>query len=125
MKEPNSTKQLRSFIGMINFYEEMWKGRAEIMKPLTEKTEKGTKFIWTNGMQIEFDKIKAMVAEDVMLSYPDYAQVFHEHTDASKDQMGGVVSQKDKPIAFSQKKSIRLNTTILSQKKNCWALWKY
>ena len=44
MKEPTSTKQLRSFVGMINFYKEMWRSRAEILKPLTEKTGKGTKF---------------------------------------------------------------------------------
>ena len=38
VKEPTSTKQLQSFIGMINFYEEMWRSRAEILKQLMEKT---------------------------------------------------------------------------------------
>ena len=104
IKEPTSTKQLRGFIGMINFYKEMWKKRAEIMKPLTEKTGKGTKFQWTSEMQKAFKDIKAIMQEDVMLAYPNYEEVFIVHTDASKFQMGGVVSQNDKPIAFFSKK---------------------
>ena len=52
---------------MINFYKEMWKSRAGILKPLTIKTGKGTKFIWTEEMQQAFDKIKNAI-EDVAIS---------------------------------------------------------
>ena len=104
VKEPTSTKQLQSFIGMINFYKEMWRSRAEVLKSLTNKTGKGTKFRWTEEMQMAFDKIKTVIAEDVMLVYPDYNQTFHVHTHASKFQMGGVVSQNKTPVAFFSKK---------------------
>ena len=50
---------------MINFYKEMYKGRAELLKPLTEKTGKGMKFRWTEEMQQAFLNIKAA---DVTLS---------------------------------------------------------
>ena len=52
---------------MINFYKEMWKKRAEIIKPLNEKTGKGPKFKWTDEMQKAFDEIKLVIKEDVML----------------------------------------------------------
>ena len=89
---------------MINFYKEMYKGRAELLKPLTEKTGKGMKFCWTEEMQQAFLNIKAAIAEDVMLSYPRYGQTFYIHTNASKFLMGGVISQKEGPIAFFSKK---------------------
>ena len=33
-------KQLRQFIGMINFYRDMWKNRSELFAPLTALTSK-------------------------------------------------------------------------------------
>ena len=92
---------------MINYYKEMYKRRAEIMKPLTEKTGRGVKFAWTPEMNKAFEKIKTIVSEDTMLAYPDYEKKFDIHTDASDYQMGGVVSQQGRPIAFFSKK---LNT---------------
>ena len=35
---PKTRKQLRQFIGMINFYRDMWKKRSELLAPLTALT---------------------------------------------------------------------------------------
>ena len=35
---PKNCKKLRQFIGMINFYHDMWKKRSEILDPLTALT---------------------------------------------------------------------------------------
>ena len=37
---PKTHKQLRQFIGMINFYREMWQKRSELLAPLTAVTSK-------------------------------------------------------------------------------------
>ena len=41
-----------------------------------------------------------MVSEETLLNYPDWTQPFTIHTDASDYQLGAVISQNDKPIAF-------------------------
>jgi hypothetical protein len=38
MDAPSNLKQLRGFIGMVNFYRDMWPHRAHILAPLTAKT---------------------------------------------------------------------------------------
>ena len=39
-----------------------------------------------------------------LLTYPDFNETFKIHTDASAFQLGAVVSQKGKPIAFHIRK---------------------
>ena len=47
-----------------------------------------------------FDAIKSVIGCEVLLAYPDFNAPFEIHNDASKLQIGAVVSQKGKPIAF-------------------------
>ena len=51
-----------------------------------------------------FDKIKKLVSRETLLSYPDFNKPFEIHTDASKVQLGAVISQNNKPIAFYSRK---------------------
>ena len=44
--------------------------------------------------------MKKIVGRDVLLSYPDFSKEFTICTDASKYQLGAVISQEDKTIAF-------------------------
>ena len=41
-----------------------------------------------------------MVSAETLLNYPDWTIPFTIHTDASDKQLGAVISQNDKPIAF-------------------------
>ena len=41
---PKNCKQLRQFIGMINFYHDMWQKRSELLAPLTVLTSKNVKY---------------------------------------------------------------------------------
>jgi RNase H-like domain found in reverse transcriptase len=41
-----------------------------------------------------------IIAKEVPLAYPDFNDEFVIHMDASHTQLGAVISQKGKPIAF-------------------------
>ena len=38
MDRPRKVKDLRMFIGMVNYYKDMWPSRAHNLTPLTEQT---------------------------------------------------------------------------------------
>ena len=67
-------------------------------------TSANVKFQWTNVEQMAFDKIKQIVGCETLLSYPDFNLPFEIHTDASHTQLGVVISQNNKPIAFYSRK---------------------
>ncbi len=64
---------------------------------------KGTKTVpwhWDEVHQRAFNHLKATIAKDVVLAYPDYSKVFEIYTNASSKQLGVVITQDNRPIAF-------------------------
>ena len=68
---------------------------------------KGTKkkpWHWDEIHQQAFDNCKKIIAREVILAYPDFSQVFEIFTDASSRQLGAVITQNNRPIAFFSRK---------------------
>jgi transposase InsO family protein len=110
---PKTRKELRSFIGLVNYYRDMWIRRSDVLTPLSRLLSKDVKFEWTDETAKAFRAIKRIVAKHVLLAHPDFSKEFEIHTDASKYQLGAVISQDGKPIAFYSRKlnSAQLNYT--------------
>ncbi len=102
---------------MVQYYRDLWARRSAMLAPLTSlvgecgqtKTTKakGTKkitWLWDAVHQRAFDHVKATIAKDVVLAYPDYSKVFKIYTDASSKQPGAVITQDNRPIAFLSRK---------------------
>ena len=84
---PRTKKQVRSFIGMVNHYRDMWARRSDILAPLSELTSKKAIFKWLPKHQQAFDEMKRIIARETQLAFPDFSQPFHIHTDASDVQL--------------------------------------
>ncbi len=113
IKLPTGVKQLRHFLGMVPYYPDLWARRSDMLAPLTSLVgdcgqtkitkAKGTKKVpchWDEVHQRAFNHVKATIAKDVVLAYPDYSKIFEIYTDASSKQLGAVITQGIKPIAF-------------------------
>jgi hypothetical protein len=101
---PCTKRELRRFIGMINYYRDMWAKRSHMLAPLTSMTSATDIWKWTDEHQKAFKNAKWMLAAKVLLAYPDFNAPFQIHTDASDLQLGAVISQNNKPIAFYSRK---------------------
>ena len=102
--EPKNRKELRQFIGIINYYRDMWVRRSHVLAPLARLTSKTVKWQWGPKEAAAFKMAKRIIAKETILAYPDFNKTFEIHTDASHYQLGGVISQDGKPIAFYSRK---------------------
>jgi len=68
IKAPKTRKELRQFIGMANYYRDMWFRRSELLAPLTNLTSSKVKFEWLSSHRQAFDKIKKIIESEVLLS---------------------------------------------------------
>ncbi len=102
--EPKNRKELRSFIGVVNYYRDMWVRRSHVLAPLASLTSNNTKWEWGPKQSAAFRMAKRIMAKETILAYPDFSKKFTIHTDASHYQLGGVISQEGKPIAFYSRK---------------------
>eukprot|EP00804_Cyclotella_cryptica_P020334 CCRYP_014060-RA/>CCRYP_014060-RA protein AED:0.31 eAED:0.31 QI:0/-1/0/1/-1/1/1/0/510 len=119
---PKQVKHLRRFLGMVQYYRDLWARRSEMLAPLTllvgecghtkvanAKKTKKRPWYWDEVHQIAFDNVKGAIAKDVVLAYPDFSKEFEIYTDVSSKQLGSVVTQGNMPLAFfSRKLSVRL-----------------
>jgi len=82
----------------------MWVRRSEILAPLATLTSKSVPWKWTEIHEKSFQLMKKIMSREVLLAYPQFDKPFIIHTDASHTQLGAVISQDDKPIAFYSRK---------------------
>ena len=117
LEAPKNVKQVRSFIGAVTFYREMFPKRSHILAPLYKLTETKTRqpFKWTADADKAFKQIKAMLTEDCFFRHPDPNKPFLVYTDASKIQLGAVIMQEGKPVAYYSKKlnAAQRNYTVM------------
>ena len=80
------------------------------MAPLTDllsganSKNKNKKFVWDLTHQKAFDDMKKLISRDVILTYPDFSKEFKIYADASDRQLGAVITQDNKPLAFFSRK---------------------
>jgi hypothetical protein len=54
--------------------------------------------------QQAFNNVKAAIAKETVLAYPDFSKPFEIYMDTSSTQLGAVITQDNRPIAFFSRK---------------------
>ena len=101
---PTSVTEVRSFLGLANFYRRFVAGYARMAMPLTELTKDNVPFVWGSEQQRAFDQLKAALCSAPVLVIPDQTKPFQLNCDACKYAVGAVLQQDQgngpQPVAY-------------------------
>ena len=80
---PRTVRQVRSFLGTVNYYSRFIPNLAEVADPLHRITKKNAKFKWEQNQHYSFNKLKKLLVSAPIMSYPMSKGMFILDTDAS------------------------------------------
>lgn len=101
---PSTQKQLKSFLGLLNYYRKFIKDFAKLTKPLTMCLKKNATVKHSPEFINCFENCKKLLLNDPILQYPNFEKEFLVTTDASAYAIGAILSQgpigTDKPVSY-------------------------
>ena len=105
---PQSVAEVRSFLGLVNYYHKFLPYLATILHPLNQMLERNYQWDCTDQCEEAFDKVKVMIASDLVLTHYDPNLPLQLACDASPVGIGAVLSHvmpdgTERPIAFASR----------------------
>jgi len=134
---PKTRKNIRQFLGKINYHHKFIPNIATISDPLHNLLRKNEKFVWTKECQESFETIKTLLCSEPVLKIFDPDLPIAIYTDASIKGIGAVLKQEDengnsKPVAYfskklseaqKKKKPIYLECLAIKEAVKYWQHW--
>ena len=69
---PVDVKQLRQFLGLMNYYRRFVHNYSKITEPLNKLLRKGNTYKWDTACQEAFTELKHRLVTPPILAYPDF-----------------------------------------------------
>ncbi|RVW70717.1 Retrovirus-related Pol polyprotein from transposon 17.6 [Vitis vinifera] len=101
---PTKVTELRSFLGLANYYRRFIKGYSKRVSPFTKLLKKDNSWDWSMQCQMAFEGLKEAISTELVLRLPDLDLPFEVQTDASDRALGGVLVPEGHPVAFENRK---------------------
>ena len=73
---PIKVTELRSFLGLANYYRKFITGYSKRASPLIDLLKKDAKWVWSDVCQEAFEKLKAAIASEPILRLPNFELPF-------------------------------------------------
>ena len=105
---PTNVTELKSFLGLLNYYHKFLPDLATLLAPLHQLLRKDTKWMWTERQEEAFKKAKSLLHSDSLLVHYDEAKPLIVACDASSYGLGAILSHcmddgSELPVAFASR----------------------
>ncbi|GFR10294.1 uncharacterized protein K02A2.6 [Trichonephila clavata] len=105
---PKNVHEVKSFLGLVNFYGKFCENLATIANPLNNLTKKNVRFLWSKDCQVAFEQIKKEICSSKDLMHYDPSLPLTLASDASPVGIGCILSHvypdgSERPIAFASR----------------------
>ena len=102
-EQPKNVTEIRSFLGLSDYYRQFVEIFSLIAAPLTRLTKKGVKFDWDDKCEQSFQELKNRLVTTPVLVLPMVGVGFVVFSDASKQVLGCVLMQNGRVIVYASR----------------------
>ena len=131
---PTSKKQVKSFLGLVGYYQRFIPGFATLASPLNDLTRKALpdRVTWSDAAERAFGDLRRALCSEPVLLTPNFSLPLLVHTDASEVGLGAVLSQvqggEEHPVMYVSRKLLPNEKNYSTAEKEAlaikWALDK-
>ncbi|GJX56862.1 putative reverse transcriptase domain-containing protein [Tanacetum coccineum] len=100
---PKTPTEIRQFLGLAVYYRLFINGFSKIAEPMTKLNQKSVKFDWTEKAEAAFQLLKQKLCSALILALPEGTENFVVYCDASHKELGAVLLQNEKVIAYTSR----------------------
>ncbi|XP_063919420.1 uncharacterized protein K02A2.6-like [Zophobas morio] len=104
---PQNVKQVKAFLGLVNYYNKFIPNNASLLHPLYELLKKDSQFVWSEHCERAFVQVKEILTSDRVLAHYDATLPIVLTTDASEHGVAAIISHVvnnvEYPIAFASR----------------------
>jgi hypothetical protein len=93
--------QVHNFLSLVGYYRRFIPKFSKIAKSITDLLKKEEKFVWNAERDEAFQTLKKLLTTSPVLAQPDSAKSFDVYCDASGIELGCVLMQECRVIAYS------------------------
>ena len=109
MQSPLSKKQLSLYLGMVTYWSHYMSNILYLTSDLRDFLKKNALFQWSEAYVVSFEKIKTHVSEDLCLRSFNTTKDVVLQVDVFWVELGAVLLQDHKPVAYDWKVDTSLN----------------
>jgi len=102
-ERPRIVTEVRSFLGLAGYYRRFVEGFSKMVSPLTQLTRKDQPFSWTDKCKECFEEMKKRLTTTPIIIIPDTSRMFEVYCDASYQDLGCVLMQEKRPVAYASR----------------------
>jgi hypothetical protein len=115
--EPTNAAELRSFLGLAQYFRKFIRGYAQTVHELYGLLQTNAVFTFQEKHKKAIETVKYAMANAPVLRMPDYTKPFEIWSDASTHGIGSVLMQDGHPVAYESRKlsSAEFNYTTTEQ----------
>ncbi|GBG80748.1 hypothetical protein CBR_g31303 [Chara braunii] len=125
---PQSVTEMKSFLGMTDYYRNFVKNYSIVVAPMTDLTRLHTPWEWIDRCAAAFRHLKHALTHHEVLKLPDPDKPFIVTTDASQYGIGVVLAQQDgrklRPTEYMPKKMPSQKLAKSTYEKELYAIYK-
>lgn len=105
---PTNVTELKSFLGLLNYYHKFLPDLATLLAPLHQLLRKDTKWMWTHNQEEAFKQAKSFLHSKSLLTRYDENKPLIIAGDASSYGLGAVLSHRmddgsELPVAYASR----------------------